>query len=101
MGLKLFVGNLTTRTTSHELQELFSPFGTVRWAEVVSDPRTGACRGFGFVQMESVPQARVAVTNLHGRPFHGRMLRVGESGVTLPGTRPPRRPRPRGRAPRP
>jgi RNA recognition motif-containing protein len=85
VGIKIFVGNLSRQANSRQLQTLFEPFGTVKWAEVASEPSTGACRGFGFVMMDSPVQARVAVTNLNGRPFHGRMLRVGEAGIPLTG----------------
>ena len=95
MGVKIFVGNLTRRTTGPELQALFAPFGVVKWAEVASDPANGGCRGFGFVQMESLVEARRAVTSLNGRPFHGRLLRVGESGTPAEVRRRPSSPRPR------
>ena len=83
MGVKIFVGNLTRRTTDQELQVLFAPFGSVKWAEVASDAANGGCRGFGFVQMESLIEARRAITSLNGRPFNGRMLRVSESGAPI------------------
>jgi RNA recognition motif-containing protein len=51
MGIKLFVGNLGRTTTSEQLREMFSPYGTVKWADVALDGQSGACRGFRFVQM--------------------------------------------------
>jgi len=97
MGAKVFVGNLTRRTTGSGLLELFAAYGPVKWAEVVSDPGTGACIGFGFVQMESDTHASLAIAELHGRPFHGRLLRVGEAAAHHGGRggRQGRSPRPR------
>lgn len=80
MGMKLFVGNLARHTTAAELVKLFSAFGIVKWADVALDPITGGCKGFGFVQMNSDAQGRLAVSNLHGTAFNGRLLRVGKSG---------------------
>jgi RNA recognition motif-containing protein len=49
MQVKLFVGNLPYSVNSEELKELFTPFGGVVSAKVVSDRETGRSRGFGFV----------------------------------------------------
>ena len=38
MGKKLHVGNLTYSVTSSDLQEWFTPFGTVQSAQVISGP---------------------------------------------------------------
>ena len=53
MSMKLYVGNLAFRTTSDELQQMFSKVGTVESATVVQDRETGRSRGFGFVEMAS------------------------------------------------
>ena len=45
MGKKLYVGNLTYSVTSSELQEWFTPFGTVQSAQVISGSRHGAQQG--------------------------------------------------------
>lgn len=37
MGKKLYVGNLSYSVTNSELEELFSRFGNVESAEVISD----------------------------------------------------------------
>ena len=79
MGSKLHVGNLSYATTSSDLRQLFSPVGTVRSAEVISDSATGASMGFGFVQMVSDAETRAAITALHGRPYGGRVLTVAEA----------------------
>ena len=60
MGKKLYVGNLSYSTESSELQELFSEFGTVQSAEVISDRETGRSKGFGFVEMGSDDEAQAA-----------------------------------------
>jgi cold-inducible RNA-binding protein len=48
---KLYVGNLGYGVTSSGLEELFTPFGEVRSAQVVQDRESGRSKGFGFVEM--------------------------------------------------
>jgi cold-inducible RNA-binding protein len=52
MRKKLYVGNLSFKTTSDDLRDAFAQFGAVDSAQVVTDRETGRSRGFGFVEME-------------------------------------------------
>ena len=52
MTKKLYVGNLAFATTSDDLRDAFSQFGTVTSATVITDRETGRSRGFGFVEMD-------------------------------------------------
>ena len=58
MSMKLYVGNLAFKTSSEDLQQLFSQAGTVESASVVEDRDTGRSRGFGFVEMASKKKAK-------------------------------------------
>ena len=51
MGMKLYVGNLSYEINNATLEELFTPFGAVRSAQVIQDRDTGRSKGFGFVEM--------------------------------------------------
>ena len=51
MGKKLYVGNLSYRVSSSDLEQMFSQYGSVESAEVISDRDTGRSKGFGFVEM--------------------------------------------------
>lgn len=88
MSKKLYVGNLSFRTTSSDLDQLFSQYGSVISAQVLEDRETQRSRGFGFVEMESDEQALAAIESLHDREFQGRRLTVNEAK--------PREPRPGG-----
>ncbi|MFO0840535.1 MAG: RNA-binding protein [Phycisphaerae bacterium] len=79
MGARLYVGNLPYSTSSDELRQLFSQFGGIKSAEVVSDRATGQSKGFGFVEMETSHQAAAAITALNGNPHNGRPLTVNEA----------------------
>ncbi len=88
MGKKLYVGNLSYRVTSSDLEQLFSQFGSVQSAEVISDRDTGRSKGFGFVEMSTDNEASAAIDALHDQENDGRRLTVNEAR--------PREPRPSG-----
>jgi len=76
MTSKLYVGGLSSSTTSASLQEYFSQCGTVESATVVTDRMSGQSRGFGFVEMSTEAEAQTAIKQLHDQPFEGRKLIV-------------------------
>jgi RNA recognition motif-containing protein len=79
VGKKLYVGNLTYRVSSSDLEQLFSQFGSVESAEVISDRDTGRSKGFGFVEMSSDAEARAAIDALNDQEHDGRRLTVNEA----------------------
>ena len=78
MTLSMYVGNLPFSANQSSLQSLFSPFGEVVSAKVMSDRDTGLSRGFGFVEMET-SSAKQAISSLDGVEHEGRKLRVNEA----------------------
>ena len=84
---RLYVGNLAYATTEEELEGLFRGFGTVISAEVVTNSRTQQSKGFAFVEMASIDQAKRAVDILDDQDFMGRKLTVSgarSEGPILP-----------------
>ena len=79
MGKTLYVGNLSRSLSSSELQEWFTPFGTVQSAQVITDRDTGGSKGFGFVEMDTDAQAQAAIQGLHDCEYEGRWLIVSEA----------------------
>ncbi len=79
MGKKLYVGNLSYRVSSSDLEQIFSQYGSVQSAEVISDRDTGRSKGFGFVEMSSDAEARAAIDALHDQEHEGRRLTVNEA----------------------
>ena len=79
MSMKLYVGNLAFKTSSEDLQQLFSQAGTVESASVVEDLDTGRSRGFGFVEMASNEEGEAAISQFNGKEFDGRNLTVNEA----------------------
>jgi cold-inducible RNA-binding protein len=79
MATKLYVGNLSFRTTSEELREAFASVGTVESASVIEDRETGRSRGFAFVEMATPEEAAAAIEAFNGKDFGGRNLTVNEA----------------------
>ena len=75
--MKLYVGNLPWSIVNQELEDLFSSYGTVTSAKIITDRATGRSRGFGFVEMSDGAEA--AIEALNGTEVDGRELVVNES----------------------
>ena len=76
---KLYVGNLSYNSTEESLTALFSQFGEVFSARIVTDRETGRSKGFGFVEMASAEAAQQSIAQLHGQQIDGRQLTVNEA----------------------
>ena len=79
MATKLYVGNLSFKTTSDDLREHFSQAGEVESASVIEDRETGRSRGFGFVEMVTPEGAAAAIEQFNGKDLNGRNLTVNEA----------------------
>ena len=88
MGRKLYCGNLSYGVSSSDLEQMFSEFGTVDSAQVISDRESGRSKGFGFVEMGTDEEAQAAINGLNEMEHDGRNLTVNEAR--------PREDRPRG-----
>ena len=79
MSTKLYVGNLSFKTSSNELEKMFAAVGTVESANLIEDRETGRSRGFAFVEMSSSEEATKAISTLNGKEIDGRELIVNEA----------------------
>jgi len=73
---RLYVGNLSFEATESDLFDLFNGVGAVQNAEVVTYKHNQRSKGFAFVQMLTVDEAKRAVQELHDKEFLGRKLVV-------------------------
>jgi len=78
MQPKLYVGNLSYDAKDSDLQNLFSKYGNVQSATIITDRFTGRSKGFGFVEMASGEEAEKALA-LNGTDFLGRNITVSEA----------------------
>jgi cold-inducible RNA-binding protein len=76
MSNRLYVGNLSFHTTEDLLKAHFATVGDVANVSVMLDRETGRSRGFAFVEMATADGAQKAISELNGRDFEGRALRV-------------------------
>jgi RNA recognition motif-containing protein len=73
---RIYVGNLSFDATEGDLFELFNGVGSVQNVEIVSNRHTQKSKGFAFVQMQSIDEAKRAVAELHDKDYMGRKLVV-------------------------
>ncbi len=72
---KIFVGGLPPTTTEDSLNSMFEEYGKVHSLKLTKDLFSGACKGFGFIEMEG-HEARAAIAGLNGKM-------VGERNITV------------------
>ena len=84
---RLYVSNLSYDATEADLTELFGGVGQVKSAEIVVNRNTQRSKGFAFVEMLNVEQAKRAVAELHDKEYMGRkMLVTGAKAPEAPGS---------------
>lgn len=76
MSVRLYVGNLPQSFDAKELEALFTGVGEGVRFKAVNDRETGACRGFGFANVDDQSTAEAVIAQLHGREFGGNALRI-------------------------
>ena len=77
--MKIYVGNMSFKTTEDTLRDLFGQHGTVDEVALVNDRETGRPRGFAFVTMSNDDEARAAIDAINGQDFEGRAINVNEA----------------------
>ncbi|KAL1023098.1 hypothetical protein UPYG_G00036380 [Umbra pygmaea] len=75
-GKNLWVSGLSSTTRATDLKTLFSKYGKVVGAKVVTNARSPGARCYGFVTMCSSDEAIKCISHLHRTELHGRMISV-------------------------
>ncbi len=76
---KIFVGGLPYQTDDDQLQQIFSSYGEIASAKVITDRDSGRSKGFGFVEMADDASAQKAIAELHEAELGGRTITVNEA----------------------
>ena len=76
--MNIYVGNIAWSMTEDELNALFSEFGSVSSAKIITDKYSGRSKGFGFVEMDNDAEAEAAIEALNDSDQNGRNLRVNQ-----------------------
>lgn len=84
MGKKIYIGNLSFNVDDESLAGLFSKYGEVETARIITDRDTGRSKGFAFVEMSTDLQASAAIEKLNGTDFSGRSINVCEAKPMVP-----------------
>jgi RNA recognition motif-containing protein len=74
--MNIYISNLSYNTEVESLQQLFSEYGEVTSANIITDRETGNSRGFGFVEMPNDDEARKAIDELNETEFEGNTINV-------------------------
>lgn len=74
--MKLLIRNLARTTTERELKSFFEVFGHVQSCDLVLDKATGKSKGFAFVEMPKVGEAKVAMKKMNNKDVAGNKIRV-------------------------
>ena len=77
--MNIYVGNLDYKVNENDLEELFSEYGAVAEANVITDKYSGRSKGFGFVTMENDEEANKAISGLNGTTMQNRDIVVNEA----------------------
>lgn len=95
MSVRLYVGNLPKELERQELEAVFAEFDDSVSTKVITDRKTGKCRGFGFVTVKNDEQADQLIEKFNGYLFKDSPLKIekalprskgkGEDGEQVPG----------------
>lgn len=76
MSIRLYVGNLPNELEREELEAVFADSGMKVSTKLVTDRKTGKCRGFGFVTVETDEEADALIEKFNGQSFKESELKI-------------------------
>lgn len=77
--MSIYVGNLAYSVEQDELKAVFAEYGTVKRVYLPADRETGRPRGFGFVELSNDDEESIAIEELDGAEWLGRVLKVNKA----------------------
>ncbi|XP_016830764.1 scaffold attachment factor B1 isoform X1 [Cricetulus griseus] len=90
-GRNFWVSGLSSTTRATDLKNLFSRYGKVVGAKVVTNARSPGARCYGFVTMSTAEEATKCISHLHKTELHGKMISVEKAKSEPAGKRVPDR----------
>jgi RNA recognition motif-containing protein len=76
MSIRLYVGNLPKDIERQELESVFAEFDCAATTKVITDRKTGKCRGFGFVTAKDEDQANQIIEKFDGHMLNETALKI-------------------------
>jgi len=80
--MKILIRNLPRTLLESGLKELFKAYGDVQSCTLILDKATGKSKGFGFVEISKVGNAKAAIQALNGKSIDGNKIRVKKAELT-------------------
>ncbi|MCM8531900.1 MAG: RNA-binding protein [Lentisphaeraceae bacterium] len=79
--MKILVRNLNRVTTESDLKKLFEAYGKLQYCKLIMDPETKESKGFAFVEMPKVGEAKAAIKNLNDTRIDDYLVRVKKAPI--------------------
>ena len=79
MSKRTYVGNLPFSVTLEQLKEIFSKYGEIEEATIVTNKFSGRSKGFGFVEFKEDSAADAAISEMNNKEIEGREIVVKEA----------------------
>ena len=76
MSIRLYVGNLPEDLTRQELEAVFAEEGDGVSAKLITDRKTGKCRGFGFVTVKTDELADQLIEKFNGLQIKDNAIKI-------------------------
>jgi RNA recognition motif-containing protein len=86
--MNIFVGNLAKEVSDEDLQSLFAQHGQVKTVKIIRDLFSGESKGFGFVEMPGLAEAKKAMESLNTYDLKGKKIVVNEARPKTDNRRP-------------
>ena len=79
MSKRIYVGNLPFNLALEKLKEIFSSYGEIEDATIVTNKFSGRSKGFGFIEFKEDSSAEKAISEMNKKEVDGRELIVKEA----------------------
>jgi RNA recognition motif-containing protein len=76
MSIRLYVGNLPAEVDRQALETVFNDSGEAVSLKVITDRKTGKCRGFAFITVGNDELADSVIDKFNGYDFNGAVLKL-------------------------
>ncbi len=77
--MRIYAGSLSKEITEEDLKQAFSEFGQVESVKIILDNYSGESKGFGFIEMPDMDEAKAAMEGLDGKEIKETAIKVSEA----------------------
>lgn len=85
MSIRLYVGNLPKELERQELAAVFEEYGEAVNTKLITDRKTGKCRGFGFVTVKTDEEADAIIEKYNGFSLKDSALKIEKANPRAKG----------------